>query len=92
MRQKYVAPDHDSVNDTKIFDEEFSEEVKLNKPRYEKEQMVEYRFNQDQKSWLPAIVIDNTFHNVSGHCVYKVYSVMYGYREVHESVLYPMDA
>lgn len=91
MRKQRVAEDHDSVNDTKIHKEEFGPDVKLNVPKFNQGDMVEYRYNENPESWKPAIIIDNSFHNVLGHCIYKVFSTMHGYREVHESVLYPME-
>jgi hypothetical protein len=89
MRQR-KAPDHDEVNDNVIC-KEFAADMKLNTPKYENESLVEYRYNSDESSWLPAVVIDNSFHNTHGHCIYKIFSTQYGYREVHESVLYPMS-
>lgn len=91
MRKKHVAPDHDSVNDNKIHRNDFGKEIQLNTPIYKEGDLVEYRYNSDEKSWLPAMIIETGFHNVAGHCIYKIFSTEYGYREVHEAVLYPIE-
>ena len=91
MRKKHIAPDHDSVNDVKIHREKFGPDVKLNSPKFRDGDMVEYRFSQDPETWKPAIINNGRQHNSLGHVIYKIFSTMYGYREVHESVLYPME-
>src|SRR3990167_8501028 len=90
MRKQRKLADHDSVNDNMIHSE-FAEDMKLNRPKFNDGELVEYRYNQDPKSWLPAMILEAGFHNALGHCIYKVFSTEYGYREVHESVLYPIE-
>lgn len=91
MRKQHKAPDRDEVNDNKIHKEEFGAEVKLNEAKFKHGDLVEYRYCADESTWKPAVVSDNSGHNVHGHVIYKVFSTLYGYREVHESVLYPIE-
>lgn len=93
MRKKHIAPDHDFKNDNIAFvpTETNPRTVMLNTPKYNVGDLVEYRYNDIVGDNLPATILDNSLHNAMGHCLYKIFSTKFGYRQVHESVLYPIE-